>query len=327
MEEDVIIRTEGLTKYFKATQATFLKGKKQYIKAVDNVNLKVFNNSITGLIGESGCGKTTLGKLLLNLIKPDKGKIFYKDCDLTSLNKEKWKKIRAEMQAIFQDPFDSLSPWLTVSEAIGEPLRVHRRVSNKVEESEKIKEIMELVQLTPCEAFLSRYPHELSGGERQRVVIARSVILQPKFIVADEPTSMLDASIRIEILNLLRTMKRKFDLSLLFITHDLAAARYMCDFIYVMYLGKIVEVASSENIINHPLHPYSEALFSAVLTPDPKVPATSLPVKGIIEHQITPPRGCTFHPRCPFAKDVCKTVEPELGEVEKGHFVACHLSK
>jgi peptide/nickel transport system ATP-binding protein len=303
---------------------TIVSRKGKFLKAVDGVSLDIHKGEIFGLVGESGCGKTTTGRLLINSIKPTSGQVLIDGINIFSTkDKDGLKKIALETQMIFQDPYEYLSPWLTVHEALAEPLRIHKLVKDRDEELHKIEEIMKTIDLTPTKMLLPKYPYELSGGQRQRVVIARALLLNPKFIIADEPVSMLDVSIRIGILNLLLELKNKLSITILFITHDIAVSRYMCDRIGVMYLGKIVEMGPAETITNSPLHPYTQALISAVPVPDPKAKISPDMLKGRVPSPVDLPPGCRFSSRCPYGKDSCFQEEPELIEVSKDHFVAC----
>ena len=263
----------------------------------------------------------------MNTIKPTGGKIIFENDDLADKKtNEEQKALALKMQMIFQDPYDYLSPWLNIRNTLGEPLRIHKLVQTAEEELEKITEVMERVGLTPVEMILPKFSYELSGGQRQRVIVARALLLDPSFIVADEPVSMLDVSIRVGILNLLLDLKEKYNLTSLFITHDIAVSRYMCDRIGVMYLGKIVEMGQTEQIITNPIHPYTKALITAVPVPDPNIVVGEIPIEGRIPSNATDlPTGCRFHPRCPEAKEGCKNKEPELVEIEPDHFVSCHF--
>jgi peptide/nickel transport system ATP-binding protein len=330
MDDDVLLKVQDLRKWFNVSGGmveSLLSKKHRYVKAVDGVTFNIKKGEIFGLVGESGCGKTTTGRLIMNSIEPTSGHIYFEGVDVSNVKTmEEVKALALKKQMIFQDPYEYLSPWLTVQGTLAEPLRIHKLIENKEEELARVKEIMETVDLMPIDMLLPKYAYELSGGQRQRLVIARALLLKPMFIVADEPVSMLDVSIRVGVLNLLLEMRRKFNLTSLFITHDIAVSRYMCDRIGVMYLGKIVERGPSEAIIREPLHPYTQALLTAVPVPNPKIGRSEIPIKGRIpttEYDII---GCRFAPRCPYVSDTCSSEEPELVEVEKDHFVACHRS-
>jgi peptide/nickel transport system ATP-binding protein len=327
MEHDVLVKVEDLRKWFDLSSSiveSLLSREERFVKAVDGITFDIRRGEIFGLVGESGCGKTTTGRLIMGATEPTSGRVLFDGVDLSTIKeREEIKNLALKRQMIFQDPYEYLSPWLTVEKTLAEPLRIHDLTSSEEEEREKVLEIMETVDLTPTEMLLPKYAYELSGGQRQRVVIARALLLNPTFIVADEPVSMLDVSIRIGILNLLLEMKRKFSITSLFITHDIAVSRYMCDRIGVMYLGKIVERGPTETIINEPLHPYTQALLSAVPVPDPKIGRSEIPIKGRIPTSSYNFPGCRFAPRCPFAEDYCSEHESELVEVAKDHFVAC----
>jgi len=276
-------------------------------------------------VGESGSGKTTTGRLLIRLADPTDGRISYKGKDITRLSPRELKPLRKEMQIIFQDPFESLDPRMVIKDIVAEPLRIQRITKGEDELVERVKQILREVELVPPEEFMLRFPHELSGGQRQRVAVARAFVLDPEFIVADEPVSMLDVSIRAEILNLMLALVQKRGACFLYITHDLALARHMCDRVAVMYLGKIVELGTTDAIINNPLHPYTKALIAAVPVPDPRSKRTGEVISGEIPSPINPPPGCSFHTRCPYAHARCTNESTPLIEVEKEHWVACHL--
>jgi peptide/nickel transport system ATP-binding protein len=324
----VVIEARNLVKYFPLKLGffkTLITKQIPYVHAVDDVSFKIFKEEIFGLVGESGCGKTTTGRLLLRLIEPTAGEVIFKGINISSIKKESdMKKLRRKMQIIFQDPYESLNPRMTVLDIIAEPLRIQKVVESDEELRDKVSEVLEDLDLTPAEEFIYRFPHELSGGQRQRVAIGRAFALKPEFLVADEPVSMLDVSIRSEVLRLLLGLIEKHHSSFLYITHDIALARHMCDRIAVMYLGKIVEQGSTENVIQEPLHPYTEALIAAVPVPDPTARRSKVVIKGEVPSAINPPSGCRFHTRCPYAWEICRKKEPSLVEVQKERYVACH---
>lgn len=327
MAEDLVMNVSNLVKWFPVSMgffSTILSRKELFVRAVDNVSFDIKKGEVFGLAGESGSGKTTTGRLVLRLVEPTSGKIFFKGQDITALSYSKLKPLRRKMQIIFQDPYESLNPRMTIGSIISEPLRV-LKIGNEAEIEEKVSKILEDVELVPPQGFIFRYPHELSGGQRQRVAVARAFVLSPEFIVADEPVSMLDVSIRAEILNLMLSLVEKFDASFLYITHDLALARHMCNRIAVMYLGKVMERGGTEKIVYEPLHPYTKALISAVPVPDPTTKRSEVVIKGEIPSPINPPSGCRFHTRCLVAEEICRTAEPPLIDHGDGHYAACHL--
>jgi oligopeptide/dipeptide ABC transporter ATP-binding protein len=328
LSDEVIVSAENLKKYFPVKQGLFetlLSRRGVFVKAVDNISIHVKKGEVLGLVGESGSGKTTTGRLLLRLLDPTEGTIRYKDKDIAHLSAREMKPLRKEMQIIFQDPYESLDPRMLVKNIVAEPLRIQKVAKTEEELDERVKQILREVEMVPPEEFMLRFPHELSGGQRQRVAVARAFVLDPEFVVADEPVSMLDVSIRAEILNLMLALVQKRGASFLYITHDLALARHMCDRIAVMYLGRIVEIGDTDAIINNPLHPYTKALIQAVPVPDPASKRTGEVISGEIPSPINPPPGCSFHTRCPYAHSRCTYEDPPLLEVEKGHWAACHL--
>jgi peptide/nickel transport system ATP-binding protein len=327
MSEDAVVKVVKLKKWFPVKRGflrTFISRKELFLRAVDEISFDVRPKEIFGLAGESGSGKTTTGRLILKTIEPTSGKIFFRGKDITKLTKNKLKPLRTEMQMVFQDPYESLNPRMLVKDIIAEGLRVQKIISDEKKTEEKVMSILEDVKLVPPEEFLFRYPHELSGGQRQRVAIARGLVLSPKFIVADEPISMLDVSIRAEILNLILELSEKFNVSFLYVTHDLATARHLCDRIAIMYLGKIMEIGTADDIVNEPLHYYTKALIAAVPVPDPKSRRIRSTVMGEIPSPINPPSGCRFHTRCPVADENCHKKEPQFIQASKEHYVACH---
>ncbi|BBJ28445.1 oligopeptide transport ATP-binding protein OppF [Athalassotoga saccharophila] len=315
-----MIEIQNLKKYFPLKRGIFSKG--QYVHAVDDVSVQIPSRKIFSIVGESGSGKTTFGRTILRLIEPTSGKIIYKGQDIMNLSQKEMITFRKKMQIVFQDPYNSLHPRRLVKDIIGEGLYIHEKISSN-EILERVKAILKKVGLNEDHMF--RYPHEFSGGQRQRIAMARALILNPEFIVLDEPTSALDVSVQATILDLLIDLKNTFSLTYLFITHNLAVVDYISDFVAVMYLGQIVEIGSKDDIFTLPSHPYTYALLSAIPDPDPKRKRSRTIPKGEIPSAVNPPQGCRFHPRCPYAKEICKRSDPAVIEASKGHFVKCHF--
>lgn len=320
MAEDLLI-VKNLKKYYPITGGIF--GKEiGVVKAVDDVSFSVKQGETLGLVGESGCGKSTTGRSLLRLIEPTAGEVIFNGTNITALKPEEMRKMRRDMQIVFQDPFASLNPRHNVEKILEEPLIVHG-VTDADERRRRVRDMLEVVGLSSYHA--QRYPHQFSGGQRQRIGIARALMLNPKLIVADEPVSALDVSIQSQVLNLMQDLQRELGLTYLFIAHDLSVVRHISDRVGVMYLGRIVELTTSEQLYRGPLHPYTQALLSAVPTPDPDVKRERIILQGDLPSPANPPSGCTFHTRCPHVKEECRTVRPAFRDVGGGHFVACHL--
>lgn len=326
MGKKEIIRVENLKKYFKIKKGffeRFTRGEQQYIHAVDDITFSVGEKEVLGFIGESGCGKSTMSRTILRLIEPTSGKITFNGVDILALKGESLRKHRRYMQMIFQDPFGSLNPRRTVSDTLRQTVRIHKLASTIAEEDILIKEAMEEVELIPVEEYWDKYPALLSGGQQQRVSIGRVIILRPRFVIADEPVSMLDVSVRIGVLKLLEKIKEKYTISFIYITHDLSTARYVCDRIAIMYLGKIVESGPTEEILANPVHPYTQALISAVPEIDPMIKVKDVPIKGYVPVVPDESSNCRFYPRCPYAFEQCANEAPVMREIGESHFVAC----
>ncbi|MGQ9466416.1 MAG: ABC transporter ATP-binding protein [Anaerolineae bacterium] len=322
-EEGVLVRVEGLKKYFPITRGILIQRQVGAVQAVDGITLDIYRGETLGLVGESGCGKTTAGRTILLLYRPTAGRVIFDGVDLTALKGEALRRMRRRMQIVFQDPFASLNPRMTIARIIGEPIRVHKLAASRQEEIERVQELLRLVQLNP--RFINRYPHEFSGGQRQRIGIARALASNPDFIVCDEPISALDVSIQAQIVNLLEDLQDQLGLTYLFIAHDLSMVRHICDRVAVMYLGRIVELAPKDELYDHPLHPYTQALLSAVPVPDPAMERTRrrIILEGDVPSPVNPPPGCRFRTRCPRSSQ-CPDEEPPWRDVGGGHWVACH---
>ena len=322
-----LLEVKNVKKYFPV-QKGFLEQlfskEKEFVKAIDDVSFDILKGEVLGLAGESGSGKTTMGRLCVRLIDPTEGQIHFDGKDIASLEGDELRKIRQKIQFTFQDPSSSLNPRLSIGDAIADALKF-QEIGTPEERKEQTEQILEKVGLSPAHTFYDRRPHQLSGGQRQRVVFGRAIILNPEFVVTDEPVAMVDVSIKAQLLELMLDLKRDLDLTYLFISHDLATARHVCDRIAIMYLGKLIEIADKNQIYEDSLHPYTEGLMSAIPIPNPKIRRTEKIPRGEIPSPINPPSGCRFHPRCPKAFDRCSVEEPALNEAENGRFVACHL--
>lgn len=322
-ERTPLLKVEHLSKEFPAESGMFAKRfSKRVVSAVNDISFEIYPGETFGLVGESGCGKSTTGRTIMRLTKPTAGKVFFQGKDVAEMSKHEIKDMRREMQFIFQDPYASLNPRMTIGEIVSEPMTIHG-VGTKEERIERVRELLDVVGLNP--EHINRYPHEFSGGQRQRICIARALALSPDFIVCDEPVSALDVSIQAQIINLLRQLQKDFGITYLFISHDLSVVEHISDTVGVMYLGTMVEYADTDKIFGEPLHPYTKALFSAIPIPDPDVKLNRIILKGSLPSPANPPAGCKFHTRCDKCMDICRCAVPEWSEVEPGHWCACHL--
>ena len=312
-----LLEVQNLQKYFKTPHGM--------LHAVDNVSFTINTGETMGVVGESGCGKSTLGRTILHLVEPTGGQIFFDGEDISVVNKKKFKELRREMQIIFQDPFSSLNPRMTVENTIREPLEIYHVYEKEADLEARVKELLDTVGL--AERLARSYPHELDGGRRQRIGIARALALNPRFIVCDEPVSALDVSIQAQILNLMQDLQERLGLTYMFITHDLSVVRHIANDICVMYLGQLVEKSEAKELFVQSLHPYTKALLSAIPIPNPHIKSKRVILKGEITSPINPPKACRFAPRCPYAKEECFAREPQLEELQPGHFVACHYAR
>ncbi len=322
--EQPLLDVKNLVMHFPLTQGIIFQRKVGAVQAVDGISLTVKRGETLGLVGESGCGKSTTGRAILQLYKPTSGEVNFNGKDLTKLDSGEMRKMRRHLQMVFQDPYASLNPRMTVGNIVSEPMQIHKLVP-KNERTQRVQELLQTVGLNPY--FANRYPHEFSGGQRQRVGIARALAANPDFIVCDEPVSALDVSIQAQVVNLLEDLQEQFGLTYLFIAHDLSVVRHISDRVAVMYLGKIVELADRNELYDDPLHPYTKALLSAVPIPDPVIEKRRerIILTGDVPSPINPPSGCHFHTRCPYVMDVCKKIDPIFADQGQNHFVACHL--
>ncbi|MCL4246666.1 MAG: ATP-binding cassette domain-containing protein [Anaerolineae bacterium] len=323
---EALLEVKGLKKHFPIMSGIIMQRQVGAVKAVDGIDFQVLKGETLGLVGESGCGKSTTGRTVLQLYKPTEGSVMFEGKELTTMPSDDLRKMRRRMQMIFQDPYASLNPRMTVGNIVGEPLRIHKVIDNKTELQEYVEALLERVGLNPY--YINRYPHEFSGGQRQRIGIARALALRPSFIVADEPISALDVSIQAQVVNLLEDLQAEFGLTYLFIAHDLSMVRHICDRVAVMYLGKIVELGTTDDVYENPLHPYTQSLLSAVPVPDPLVEKKRqrIILKGDVPNPARPPIGCNFNTRCPVSvPGICyQEPDPPLIEVSPGHWAACH---
>jgi len=325
MTEDIILEVKNLKKYFQAGRPGWFSRKDSFVHAVDDVDLQLRRGEVIALVGESGCGKSTLSLALMLLEEATEGNIFFNGKDITHVTEQERKAIRQRIQMVFQDPYESLNPTQTIEEIVTEPLIVHRLGANTDERRERVLHALEDSGLKPAESYMSRFPHQLSGGQRQRVVIAGALVLEPHLLLADEPVSMLDVSIRAEIINLLADLRRSRNISVIFITHDLGTVGYFADRVAVMYLGRIVEIGTMREVLMDPKHPYTQALLSVIPVPNPRLRKKRMILQGETPNPIDLPPGCRFHPRCPVVVDICKQTDPRLINIGDTHQAACLL--
>ena len=321
MEKEILLSIKDIKKWFPVDDKLFGKPT-SFVKAVDGVSFDVYRGEVLGLVGESGCGKTTISRSILGLTEPTSGSIIFDGKELMGMKKKELRRMRSDMQIVFQDPYSSLSPRMRIADTISEPMEIQKKGTRK-ERRKRVEELLEIVGLE--KSFADRYPHEFSGGQRQRIGIARVLAADPKFMICDEPVSALDVSVRSQILNLLIELKQDFGLTMLFISHDLSVVEYICDRIIVMYLGKVMEIAERDDLYRNPSHPYTQALLSAIPIPDPTLKKERILLEGDTPSPVDPPAGCRFCTRCGRAQEICRTEAPELKEIEAGHLVACHL--
>jgi peptide/nickel transport system ATP-binding protein len=323
IDKKVLLKVDQLKQYFPVKTESIFKPK-AFVKAVDDVSFELFEGETLSIVGESGCGKSTTGRAILRLDEPTDGKVYYSGQNILELNKKEMRKLRGDLQVIFQDPFASLNPRQTVKQILNEAMAI-QNVVEKPKRMERMLELLGYVGLPP--EALDRYPHEFSGGQRQRIGIARALAVDPKLIICDEAVSALDVSIQAQILNLLKKLQKQFQLTFLFISHDLSVVRHISDRVMVMYLGKVVEIAEKKDLFDSPLHPYTKALLSSIPVPNPTLKRERVMLTGDVPSPIDPPTGCRFHTRCPFAVENCKQVEPALREIRNNHFVSCHRAE
>jgi len=321
-DDEKLLEIKNLKKYFPVKEGVFRRTV-AHVKAVDDITFHIKKGETLGLVGESGCGKSTAGRTILRLLEATAGEIWFEGKNLVDLDKKDLREMRKEMQIIFQDPYASLNPRMTVADIVGEPIDIHNLASSKKERNEKVAEILDTVGLGP--EYMKRYPHEFSGGQRQRIGVARALAVDPSLIIADEPVSALDVSIQAQVINLMQDLQKDFDLTYLFIAHDLSVVKHISDRVAVMYLGKLVEVADKKELFDDPKHPYTQSLLSAIPVADPTYETERIILEGDVPSPVNPPSGCRFHPRCPYAMDICSEVEPEFKDYGEEHFAACHL--